>query len=81
MTVCAREAVAPATVEMLRGAGDLAAAEWNSLARRGFHLHAWFLAAEQCGWEARHVAVRGSSGLQAVVPAYLTGVNSREESR
>ena len=61
---------------MLQGAGDLAAAEWNSLARRGFHLHAWFLAAEHCGWEPRHVAVRGPSGLQAVVPAYLTGMNS-----
>lgn len=63
-------------IEMLQGAGDLAAAEWDGLARRGFHLHSWFLAAERCGWEARHVAVRESSGLRAVVPAYLTGANS-----
>ena len=76
MTVCARETAAPATVEMLRGAGDLAPAEWNGLARRGFHLHSWFLASERCGWAPRHVAVRGSSGLRAVVPAYLTGANS-----
>jgi predicted N-acyltransferase len=61
---------------MLRGAADLGAAEWNNLAQRGFHLHAWFLAAERCGWEARHVAVRGPSGIRAIVPAYLTGANS-----
>jgi predicted N-acyltransferase len=61
---------------MLRGAGDVEAAEWESLSRRGFHLHAWFLAAERCGWEARHVAVRGLRGLQAVVPAYLTGARN-----
>lgn len=76
MTTCAREVAAPTTVGMLGGAADLPAAEWNSIARRGFHLHSWFLAAERCGWEARHVAVRGSSGLRAVVPAYLTGANS-----
>lgn len=75
MTVCARE-TALAVVEMLQGAGDLGASEWNSLARRGFHLHAWFLAAERCGWDARHVAVRGAGGLRAIVPAYLTGANS-----
>lgn len=75
MTVCAREAPAPHTVDTLQGAADLGAAEWNGLAQRGFHLHAWFLAAERCGWDARHVAVRGPSGIRAVVPAYLTGAN------
>ena len=63
-------------VGMLRGVADLDAAEWDSLARRGFHLHSWFRAAERCGWEARHVAVRGPSGLRALVPAYLTRANS-----
>jgi len=29
-------------VGMLRGVADLDAAEWDSLARRGFHLHSWF---------------------------------------
>ena len=77
MTVlCTRTATAPATVEMLQGVVDVAAAEWNGLARRGFHLHAWFLAAERCGWEARHVAVRGPNRLRAIIPAYLTGANS-----
>lgn len=76
MTACAREVVAPEKVELLRGANDVAAAEWDGLAQRGFHLHAWFLAAEKCGWEARHVAVRGRSGLRAVVPAYLTGAHN-----
>ena len=75
--MCAREQpLVAATVKMLRGARDLAAAEWNGLARRGFHLHAWFLAAERCGWDPRHVAVHGPSGVQAVVPAYLTGVKT-----
>lgn len=75
MTVCAREAAAQPVVEMLRGAGDVAAEEWDGLSQRGFHLHPWFLAAEKCGWEPRHVAVRGPVGLQAVVPAYLTGAH------
>ncbi|MGZ8391254.1 MAG: GNAT family N-acetyltransferase [Gemmatimonadales bacterium] len=65
----------PVAVERLRAA-DLGAAEWDSLAQRGFHLHAWFLAAERCGWEARHVGLRGPSGIRAIVPAYLTGANS-----
>jgi len=76
VTVCAREPAAQPRVEMLRGAGDVAAAEWDDLSRRGFHLHAWFLAAEKCGWEARHVAVRGAGGLDAIVPAYLTGAHN-----
>ncbi len=63
-------------VDMLQGAAELGEAEWNSLARRGFHLHSWFLAAERCGWEARHVAVSGPSGVRAIVPAYLTGAKS-----
>lgn len=75
MTVCAREA-ASLTVERLRGASDVGAPAWDRLARRGFHLHSWFLAGERCGWRARHVAVRGSGELRAVVPAYLTGADS-----
>jgi predicted N-acyltransferase len=76
VTACAREPAAQLRVEMLRGASDVAAADWDGLSRRGFHLHPWFLAAERCGWEARHVAVRGPSGIQTVVPAYLTGAHN-----
>jgi predicted N-acyltransferase len=49
------------------------AEEWDRLARRGFHLHGWFAGAERCGWQGRHVGVRGAGGLRAIVPAYLTG--------
>lgn len=52
---------------------------WDRLARRGFHLHRWFAAAERCGWEARHVAVRDAAGLRAVVPAYLTGAGTAHD--
>ncbi len=47
------------------------AAEWNGLARRGFHLHHWHQVAERCGWAARHLAVRDAQGLRAMVPAWL----------
>ncbi|MGI9190114.1 MAG: peptidogalycan biosysnthesis protein [Longimicrobiaceae bacterium] len=60
-------------IEPLAGAASIPAAEWNALASRGFHLHRWFIAAEEGGWKARHLAVRGSDGLRAVVPAYLEG--------
>jgi predicted N-acyltransferase len=56
----------------LEGAAALAEAEWNGLARRGFHIHQWFLAAEDCGWRARHVIAREGSDARAVIPAYLT---------
>lgn len=61
---------------MLDGANQILPAEWNRLARRGFHLHNWFIAAERCGWRPRHVAVRGIEGLRCVVPAYLTDRDS-----
>jgi predicted N-acyltransferase len=50
--------------------------EWNGLVRRGFHLHQWFRAAEDCGWPARHVVVRDGPQLKAVIPAYLTGART-----
>lgn len=65
---------------LLGGAAAIPAETWDRLARRGFHLHAWFAAAERCGgWLARHVAVRGPAGLRAVVPAYLTAGGSAHE--
>jgi predicted N-acyltransferase len=56
----------------IAGAGALPEAEWNGLARRGFHLQGWFRAAEDCGWPARHVLVREGAQTRAVIPAYLT---------
>jgi predicted N-acyltransferase len=47
-------------------------AEWNGLARRGFHIHQWFRAAEDSGWRARHVIAREGTYARAVLPAYLT---------
>ena len=57
---------------MLQGAREVPSAEWDVLARRGFHLHDWFVAAEDSGWTPRHVAVQRAGNLRAVVPAYLT---------
>ena len=57
----------------LEGAVALDPAEWNGLARRGFHLHQWFRAAEDSGWRARHVIAREGPDTRAVIPAYLTG--------
>jgi len=56
----------------LDGAAALPEAEWNVLARRGFHLHQWFRAAEDRGWRPRHVIAREGPDARAVVPAYLT---------
>ena len=53
-------------------AGTLAEAEWNSLARRGFHLHRWHRIAEACGWVPRHLLIRDEDSGVAVVPAWLT---------
>jgi len=64
---------------LLGGATDLPARAWDRLARRGFHLHAWFAAAERCGWRARHIAVRDPAGVRAVVPAYLIGVGTAHD--
>ena len=60
----------------LEGAAALGEAEWNGLARRGFHLHRWFRAAEDSGWRARHVVVREGVDARAVLPAYLTGTET-----
>ncbi len=60
----------------LEGAAALDAIEWNGLARRGFHLHQWFRAAEDSGWRARHVLVREGPDARAVLPAYLTGTET-----
>ena len=40
-----------------RGARYIPRAQWDSLARRGYHRHAWFVAAEACGAEPRHVGI------------------------
>ncbi|MBA3318930.1 MAG: N-acetyltransferase, partial [Gemmatimonadales bacterium] len=58
------------------GAAALGEAEWNCLARRGFHTHHWFRAAEDSGWRARHVIAREGSRARAVIPAYLTGADT-----
>jgi predicted N-acyltransferase len=55
------------------GADRLPANEWNHLSRRGFHLHEWFTAAERSGWNPRHLAVQGPTGLKTIIPAYLVG--------
>lgn len=46
-------------------------ADWDALARRGYHRHAWFTAHEACGADARHVAVYEGRSLVAVIPAFL----------
>jgi predicted N-acyltransferase len=60
----------------LAGAAALNETEWNGLARRGYHLHQWFRAAEDSGWRARHVIVREGLDARAVLPAYLTGAET-----
>jgi predicted N-acyltransferase len=60
------------STQQLQGATGLDEAEWNGLARRGFHSHRWFRAAEDSGWRARHVVVREGRDARAVLPAYLT---------
>lgn len=54
----------------LEPADVLDEAEWNRLARRGFHLHRWHRIAESCGWVPRHVAIRSDGGV-TVAPAWL----------
>ena len=51
--------------------GTIAEAEWNRLARRGFHLHRWHRIAEACGWVPRHLVVRDDGAGVTVVPAWL----------
>jgi predicted N-acyltransferase len=71
--VYAPPAVARDALIVLGGADRLEAEEWNRLARRGFHLHQWFTGAERSGWNPRHLAVQGGSGLKTIIPAYLVG--------
>jgi predicted N-acyltransferase len=71
--VHAPPAVARDALIVLGGADRLEAEEWNRLARRGFHLHQWFAGAERSGWNPRHLAVQGASGLKTIIPAYLVG--------
>ena len=52
-------------------AAQVSAEEWNALARRGFSLHCWHVAAESCGWRARHIVVREGGAIRAILPAYL----------
>jgi predicted N-acyltransferase len=56
---------------MIEPVTALGEAEWNDLARRGFHLHRWHQVAEACGWTPRHVVVRGEDGRTSVAPAWL----------
>ena len=56
---------------VVASAGTLAEAEWNRLARRGFHLHRWHRIAEACGWVPRHLVVRDDDAGVTVVPAWL----------
>jgi predicted N-acyltransferase len=58
-------------VTALTSTEDIAAARWDALASRGAHLHNWFLAAERCGWRARHVVIRSDEAARVIVPAYL----------
>ncbi len=56
----------------LDGAAELPAAEWDRLARRGFHLHCLFVAAEAGGrLRAHHLLARDDGGCRALFPAYL----------
>jgi predicted N-acyltransferase len=55
------------------------APEWDRLARRGFHQHRWFRAAETAGWRSRHVVVAEDSEVRAVFPAYLTGKDTPQD--
>jgi predicted N-acyltransferase len=58
-------------VTLVESGGTLAEAEWNSLARRGFHLHRWHRIAEACGWVPRHLVIRDEGTGVTVVPAWL----------
>ena len=59
------------TLRMIGAARDIARADWDALARRGYHRHAWFLTAESCGAEPRHVGVYDGPDLVAIIPAYI----------
>ena len=56
---------------VVASAGTIDEAEWNRLARRGFHLHRWHRIAEACGWVPRHLVVRDDGAGVTVVPSWL----------
>ncbi|MEP7066229.1 MAG: GNAT family N-acetyltransferase [Gemmatimonadota bacterium] len=58
-------------LRMIGAARYIPRAQWDALARRGYHRHAWFSAAESSGAEPRHVGVFRGSQLLVVIPAYL----------
>jgi predicted N-acyltransferase len=63
---------APASnLRLIGGARNIARKQWDALARRGTHRHAWFVAAEACGAEPRHVGVFKGGKLVALIPAYI----------
>jgi predicted N-acyltransferase len=63
---------APASnLRLIGGARNIARKQWDALAHRGIHRHAWFVAAEACGAEPRHVGVFKGGKLVAVIPAYI----------
>lgn len=59
------------TLRMIGGARYISRTDWDALARRGYHRHAWFVAAEKCGAEPRHVGVYDGAELVAIIPAYI----------
>jgi predicted N-acyltransferase len=59
------------TLRMIGGAHYTARADWDALAQRGFHRHAWFVAAEACGAVPRHVGIYEGAELVAIIPAYI----------
>jgi predicted N-acyltransferase len=64
-------AAPPCNLRLIGGARDTARKQWDALARRGSHRHAWFVSAEACGAEPRHVGVFRSGKLVAIIPAYI----------
>ena len=59
-------------VRVLHSASAVPREQWDALARRGYHRHAWFVAAEACGAEARHIGVFDKQKtLVALIPAYI----------
>jgi predicted N-acyltransferase len=74
MEIAARPRPAAAvSVSVLQGgAAAVPEAEWDRLARRGFHRHHWFVAAEAEAYlRPCHVAMHRAGELAAVFPAYL----------
>ncbi len=59
------------TLRVIRSATAVPREQWDALARRGYHRHGWFVAAEATGAEARHVGVFDRKSLVAVIPAYI----------